>query len=417
MSSKKQRRLQELAELEQKLSASRKRRRWIVVGALLAITTIATFAFWPLAKKSAEKPEDSGKQQPPKKTDNSDKWTLDALLSLKPHQLEDMDIALMNLLCAEGLHGSEDINIQKSVALLDEMATRVRFETNRHRYRFVRNPAEYENSEAYFRIMMLIVVLQGDFGIRYNPARIMPAGVMEPSMKFYADSKDVFIHGCTGERRMGTCSSLPVLYTAVSRRLGYPVSLVSAKAHLFARWQDEHTHINIEATSVGFLSKDDEYYKTWPRPMSDDEQREDGYLINLTPVQEFAVFLRNRGMALLYTGKPDAAIDVFEKIVRLLPDEKVHQKVLYFAQQQVANLRQSQQRAAGNYGVKMPPDFALRNEPPDVAWIMWKQQQALRRLPPPTNGIPAPTPGVQRPMFGQPFPVQNPGLPAHPGMR
>ncbi len=33
----------------------------------------------------------------------------------------------------------------------------------------------------------------------------------------------------------GTCVSMPVLYTAVARRLGYPVKLVLAKGHAFCR--------------------------------------------------------------------------------------------------------------------------------------------------------------------------------------
>jgi hypothetical protein len=54
---------------------------------------------------------------------------------------------------------------------------------------------------------------------------------------FFADPSKVFLHGLLGPERVGTCSSLPVLYVAVGRQLGYPLKLVTAKGHLFVRWE------------------------------------------------------------------------------------------------------------------------------------------------------------------------------------
>ena len=115
------------------------------------------------------------------------------------------------------------------------MATPVRLETDRNMHRLRSNPAEYENSEPYFRMLMLVTVLQQDFGIRYNPDRVTPVGVFESNDKFFADSRDVFIHGLTGETKSGTFSSLPAFYIAAGRQLKYPLTLVSAKNHLFLR--------------------------------------------------------------------------------------------------------------------------------------------------------------------------------------
>src|SRR6266446_1404074 len=85
-----------------------------------------------------------------------------------------------------------------------EMATRIRVETDRHMYRFQSNRGEYQNSEAYFRMLMMTTVLSEDFGIRYNPARMSGPGLPEPNEKFYANSTDIFIHGLSGPPRMGT---------------------------------------------------------------------------------------------------------------------------------------------------------------------------------------------------------------------
>lgn len=58
----------------------------------------------------------------------------------------------------------------------------------------------------------------------------------------------------------GTCSSLPPLYVAIGRRLGYPLKLVKSFAHLFARWDNgAGERFNIECTARQFVSHPDEY--------------------------------------------------------------------------------------------------------------------------------------------------------------
>ena len=140
----------------------------------------------------------------------------------------------------------------------------MRLETDRHLYRFRQNPGEYNNSEAYFRMLMMATVLQQDFGMHYNPARIATPEAPEPTSAFYANSRDVFVHGCTEAPRMGTCASLPVAYVAIGRRLKYPVHLVVTKGHCLGRWEDEKERLNFEGTTVGFVSNDETHYRKWP---------------------------------------------------------------------------------------------------------------------------------------------------------
>lgn len=77
--------------------------------------------------------------------------TLAELLALPSNQLERVDVALMNLLCAEGLPGSESLDIPTVLATLDAWAEGVSLETARSYPQFLRNPADYENSEGYFK--------------------------------------------------------------------------------------------------------------------------------------------------------------------------------------------------------------------------------------------------------------------------
>jgi hypothetical protein len=177
---------------------------------------------------------------------------LAALLAMRPDELATCDIGRVNLACALGLPGSEDLDIDKCVATLDRWAAYIASETRRGIHRFRANPGEFHNSETDFRTLMMNTVLQQDFGVRYNPERIRTPDS--------GNSKDNFIHGMIDSTNGGTCASMPVLAVAVGRRLGYPLYLVNAKGHLFCRWDDGSQRFNIEVSGEGLNNYDDEYY-------------------------------------------------------------------------------------------------------------------------------------------------------------
>lgn len=201
--------------------------------------------------------------------------------------LDKQDLTLMNLRCAEGLPGAEKLSVSECLATLNKWTYRVRQETERHLYKFREHPEEYENSEAYFRMLMLITVLQQDFKVHYNPERITDVDFTKP--------EDLFIHGLLQSDTGGTCVSMPVLYTAVARRLGYPVYLVTAKEHVFCRWDGQGERFNIEATNQGMNTFSDEYYLKWPKSISQAEFKNGYYLKSLSNTESLAVFLAARG--------------------------------------------------------------------------------------------------------------------------
>jgi tetratricopeptide (TPR) repeat protein len=342
---------QRLKQIEGERRQRAKRRRWMVVVAAM-VTLSAGAAIW---HGNANAP----KANAISKTSTNEKWTLAALLALKPHQIEELDIGLTNLICAEGLRGSEKLDLDKSLDRLDEMATRVRLETDRNMHRFRATPAEYENSEAYYRMAMLVTVLQQDFGIIYNPDRVTPVGVFESNDRFFADSGDVFIHGLTGEAKSGTCSSLPAFYIAIGRRLKYPLSLVSAKNHLFVRWEDQETRLNIEAAAVGMNTYDDAHYRKWPYPMTAEEEKDNGFIKSMTAAEECAVFLSIRGHCLMAAGRSNEAISAHEQAVRLAPQAKLYGIIL-----DIANREAAARTSPTPRGVGMPPDPTLWDDPP-----------------------------------------------------
>ncbi len=244
-------------------------------------------------------------------SDESPPESLGDLLAIPPEALSKVDVARMNLLCGLGLPGAENLNIAACLTRLDQWADHVRSETLRHLYQFRSNPGNYNNSEGYFRMLMLVTVLQQDFGVRYNPNRIREVD--------FKQSKDLFLHGLLGDGNGGTCVSLPVLYTAVARRLGYPVRLALTNAHVFCRWDSPADRFNIEATNQGMNSFPDEYYKTWPEKLTDAQVRANRYLLSLSPAEELACFLASRGHCLLDTGHPAEALAAYAAASALDP--------------------------------------------------------------------------------------------------
>jgi len=269
--------------------SSRGHRVWkyslsFLLGAGVAVALLGLLFRGGTGARKAQRPEEA--------------QSLAALLSKSPEELQGVDIAQMNLLCAEGLPGAEGLNLDRCLATLDAWAARVRRETARHLYRLSdpQYAEHYRNSEAYFRASMLLQVLQEDCGVHYNKERVRDID--------FTNSRDLFLHGMVGSDNGGTCVSMPVLYLAVGRRLDYPMYLALTKAHVFARWDDPESgeRFNIEGTGHGFSSHRDEHYRTWPMTLTQADLATGHYLKSLTPAQELALSLSARGHCLEDTG-------------------------------------------------------------------------------------------------------------------
>ena len=97
--------------------------------------------------------------------------TPDDLLRLPPARLSKVPTAELNLICGSGLFPANEADVRQCLGTIEVWAQRVQSETERHQYRFERNPAEFENSAAFFRMLMLAVVLAEDYGVHYDAAR------------------------------------------------------------------------------------------------------------------------------------------------------------------------------------------------------------------------------------------------------
>lgn len=244
-----------------------------------------------------------------------ERFAITKLYNSTPEEVARYDLAEMNLISAFGLPGAEHIDMGAMLALLDFWAKQVAAYTVKHMVAYRAHAAEF-GSLARFRITAMIQCLNEEIGIRYNPARIT-----DPDN--FDDPEDSFIHGLLGPRRMGTCASLPVLLTALGRRLGYPLKLVLVPTHCLCRWDSPQERFNIEYHAKGLNSQPDEHYYEWPMQWTPDmnpqERERPTYLISLTPQQDLAVCALNRAHQLSHVGRHREALWAMQVADRFWP--------------------------------------------------------------------------------------------------
>lgn len=223
-------------------------------------------------------------------------------------ELARQDVGAMNLAFAVGLPGSERIDAAGCLKALDDWATGIAIETDSLlKTVYPRDAEKYGHSVPLYRMVVLVRVLQKRCRVLYNPAKIN----VKPNDPYETD--DQFIHGAI-QGPGGTCASLPVVYTAVGRRMGYPIRLARTWLHVFCRWDDPDAGVrfNIEGTNHdGVSNYPDDHYRQWPIPLDPRTEERMGFLRSLTPKGEVAHFLGNRGVVPASAGEYAQAIDMY----------------------------------------------------------------------------------------------------------
>jgi hypothetical protein len=267
------------------------------------------------------------------------------LARMSDAQLAQHDIAAVNLACAAGLPGAEVIDLARCLGTLDAWAAHVRLKTEVGACRFRQDPARWDGSRALFRVHCLVSVLQLDFGVRYRRDR------MAPNAAFTLE--DCFVHGILAGKG-GTCASLPVIYAAVGRRLGYPLRLVTALGpscgHRFLRWDEPGgQRFNIEINNAGFDAPPDDYYRSGLYAATRQWETTAPLLRSLTPRQELACFLADRAGLWLDAGNHREAADSYIRASLLDPANGLH----------VASYRAVLRRWRAKLRTLLPPAFPL----------------------------------------------------------
>lgn len=273
--------------------------------------------------------------------------TLAELLALPVDQLEKVDIARMNLLCAEGLRGSENLDVEDCLRTLAAWTDHVERETKRNFHHFLKQPKTFNNSIPYYQLGMMGTVLAEDLRIQYHPERerqLLEKPINQQTIEdenvFFSSSADVFIHGLLTGQHYGTCASMPFLYVAVGRRLGYPVTIAARKYHLYLRYEGGNgEHLNMEATeNRGFATPTDEEYRHGNYPMTQEEIDGCGWLRPLSNKEILGICLLNRANCLRSMKNYDAEITTLSDAARYLPDTALMKRVIAKNQELARNL-------------------------------------------------------------------------------
>jgi hypothetical protein len=226
-------------------------------------------------------------------------------------ELATYDVAQVHLASAVGLPGSEAIDHDRCIEEIDSLTAYVREYTALWMSKEGRDNGGDTPSQA--RMRCLATALWRGAGIRYNPAKVAEDTPWELG--------DMFIHGALFGPG-GTCATLPIIYTAVGRRLGYPLRLVSAWGpkweHLFCRWDEPGgERFNVEVNDTGFSCPEVDHYRRYGQEKWKEEFGL--YLLSKTPRQELSDFLAQRGFTWRAGGNLRSCVDSFAWAVGLCP--------------------------------------------------------------------------------------------------
>ncbi len=253
------------------------------------------------------------------------------LLSYGRQSLAQVDTAWMNLLCADGLPGSEYLDREQVLATLESWLPVITEQTESRlaqNFHFIHEDY-YHGSANFLRMAMIVSVTKKVFGVEANQERIAEQDIGDESSAQskpdYKDCRDLFIHGMVAypgndPPNGGTCCSIPALLVVLARMLDYPVFLSTARQHTFSRWDTPEERFNVERHNSGVtFMHDDEHYLSWPKPMDDAYIRAHDALKSLDPHEELAMFLSFRAYCLEANMRFEEAIEILDYSIRLHP--------------------------------------------------------------------------------------------------
>lgn len=283
----------------------RRRAKWFAVALIPIIALIGTVAL-----TAYRKPQKPPRQPLP---------TLNQLLAMSHEELAAQDLAAVNLACAEGLYGAENLDKELCIRRLDDWAASAGRLLKEREFVFHAAPGKFGNSINRWKCASVVSFLNQKVGLSYNPAWKNWRSMEAFDTRFYRDSRDFQIHGLIMETNRGTCASMPVVFTCVARRLGFPIQLVTTRCHLFARWESPEETFNIEATDRFAEFKPDKFYESFPATLQPGEAQRRGHLIALTPERQLSAFLHLRAMCLWNHDRLSEARETFLQSTRLDP--------------------------------------------------------------------------------------------------
>lgn len=183
--------------------------------------------------------------------------TLGELVGRPSCELHGVDPLEMNLLVAQALPAFAGLDIASYQKLADEWADDFRRQLPGFEAAFHETPHDWKNDIRFFRLGVLCWYVTEVLGVRYREDQ------REVTSILYTDPSDLFVNGVM-DTRQGTCGNMAALHSALAWRLGWPLRLACANAHIFCRYDDGQVTHNIECTNNGrggFQSHPNQYYQ------------------------------------------------------------------------------------------------------------------------------------------------------------
>ena len=181
---------------------------------------------------------------------------------------------------------------------------------------------------------VLAAVLCQDLRVHYDPQRekelsenkhfTQSQPYSKAEQHFFSDASDFFLQGLLSDKRYGTCASMPYLYVAVGRRLGYPVSIAGAYTHSYVYYDEGNgKHFNVEATEDrGFVTPSDDEYRNppWGAPADPDYYKTHDLLQPLSNKESMGHLLGSRAAVFRSAGQHDQEAKTWAIAARYFPD-------------------------------------------------------------------------------------------------
>jgi hypothetical protein len=83
--------------------------------------------------------------------------TYDELMKLAPNLLDKVNVGYMDLLCSQGLPGSENLNVDDCLNQLSYWASEVQRAEDSNSYRYDQSSGLYRHSMAYFKAVIMMI--------------------------------------------------------------------------------------------------------------------------------------------------------------------------------------------------------------------------------------------------------------------
>lgn len=176
------------------------------------------------------------------------------------------------------------------------------------------------------RIRVLNTVLFRQAGFHYD---------REP---FSRDKQEYYFLNGILDGKKGLCYTMPLLYTVVAQRLGYPIYPVTVPDHMFVRYVDLFKAANIETTSGGKYFTDESYAENFAVGKSG--RPSGNYLRTMTYKEFLGQMLAANAFIYSKNGNEHKAIVYLEKAIRLDPKHAGHYdnlRATYLAKSQNAS--------------------------------------------------------------------------------